>query len=114
MVGMVTLRKEKWRIVGIYVNEDLEEKLRSIEGWVEDRNGGIKTLISGDFNARTGSEGRSVEIEEEVGDSREMRSRKSKDGMINREGRLLVDWIEKRGWYIINGNIKGDEESIRI
>lgn len=36
--------------------------------------------------------------------------RRSKNGKINREGRILVDFVEERGWSVFNGNIKGDEE----
>lgn len=36
--------------------------------------------------------------------------RKSKDKKLNREGRILVAFIEERGWYIYNEVIRGDEE----
>lgn len=35
--------------------------------------------------------------------------RQSKDRKMNREGRKLVDFVEKRGWSVFNGDIKGDE-----
>lgn len=36
--------------------------------------------------------------------------RRSKDGKMNKEGKRLVEFFEKIGWSIFNGNIKGDEE----
>lgn len=48
---------EKWRIVEIYVRGDLRSKWEEIRDWVEDRESGIKTLVGGDFNARTGEQG---------------------------------------------------------
>lgn len=44
--------------------------------------------------------------EEEEGEGK----RRLKDKVINAEGRKLLDCIEERGWSILNGNIRGDEE----
>lgn len=46
-------------------------------------------------------------MEEEEGMERE---RKAKDGIINGEGKKLLEWVEENGWGIFNGCIKGDEE----
>jgi len=62
-------------------------------------------VIGGDFNARVGGEGGGYEGEE--GESRE---RKTKDRVVNAEGRKLVNWIEENGWSIFNGSMRGDEE----
>lgn len=64
-------------------------------------------LIGGDFNARTGGEG--GEVREEMGGG-ELGERNSKDSKINKEGRRLCKFIKERGWSILNGNIRGDEE----
>lgn len=40
----------------------------------------------------------------------EEKSRNSKDKKIDGEGKKLLEFIEKRGWEIFNGNIEGDEE----
>ena len=36
--------------------------------------------------------------------------RKSKDKVVNKEGKQLLELIEDRGWIILNGNKEGDEE----
>jgi len=37
------------------------------------------------------------------------RERKSQDRIINKEGKTLINFIEERGWGILNGCTKGDE-----
>lgn len=86
---IVKIGKERWRIVGVYINGDLEKKLEILEDQIERREKKIKTLIGGDFNARTGEEGEWRE--EEDG---EEKSRKSKDKKINREGKKLIEFIQ--------------------
>lgn len=77
--------------------------LVGIERW-EEGEGDIKVLVGGDFNVRTGREGGNVEEE-----GQEWGLRQSKDRKMNREGRLLVDFAEGKGWSIFNENIRGDE-----
>ena len=36
--------------------------------------------------------------------------RKSKDKVVNGEGKRLCRFVEERGWGILNGNVAGDEE----
>lgn len=36
--------------------------------------------------------------------------RKSKDRKLDREGRILLEFIEERGWSNYNGVVQGDEE----
>jgi len=36
--------------------------------------------------------------------------RRSRDSKINKEGRMLVEGIRERGWFILNGEAEGDEE----
>jgi len=75
--------------------------------------GEVCTIIGGDFNARTVTEGGGGEIREGTeGNMKEEegRKRKSKDGKINKDGKMLIDFLEERGWGIMNGCTKGDEE----
>lgn len=62
-------------------------------------------IIGGDFNSRMGTEGTIIwsDDTDEIG-------RKSKDKIINREGREFREEIEEREWDILNGNTEGDEE----
>lgn len=62
-VKYVSSYKKKWRIVGIYVNGDIEQKLRKMRHWMDggrrgQKEDGVKAIIGRDFNARTEEEGR--------------------------------------------------------
>lgn len=48
MVGYVRQDRERWRIVGVYVNRDIEQKLRKVEHWMEDKEKGLRTIIKGE------------------------------------------------------------------
>lgn len=104
----VDLGGEWWRLVGVYVNGDLEEKTRQLREWMEEREKGVRGLIGGDFNARTGRGGGRVGEEGEGGMEEEKRN--SKDEKVNREGKKLCSYLGELGWSILNGNVKGDEE----
>lgn len=41
---------------------------------------------------------------------KERQGRKLKAGKLDREGKILVKFIEKRGWGIYNGMVRGNEE----
>lgn len=36
--------------------------------------------------------------------------RKSRDEKVNKKGRMLMEFLEEKGWSIFNGVIKGGEE----
>jgi len=97
-----------WRIVGVYVNKDLEGKMDKLRRWMEDREEEVSVIIGGDFNARTGRKG--GRWEEDENEDRDEERRKSRDGKINGEGRRLCGFLEELGWSILNGNVEGDEE----
>ncbi|KAL6419496.1 hypothetical protein ACFW04_011365 [Cataglyphis niger] len=101
------VKGRKWNVIGVYVRRDLEKKLEELNKWMERKEENGCMLIGGDFNARTGEEGRIIskgyEEEEGVG-------RRSKDKRINKEGKELLRWIKKAGWTIFNGCTKGDVE----
>lgn len=59
---------------------------------MEDKREGIKTILRGDFNA--GKEGgEAVEGEER---EKEGRKRRSKDEKVDRESKILLEFVEKR------------------
>ncbi|EZA56066.1 hypothetical protein X777_03893 [Ooceraea biroi] len=104
MVGKIRCGRKRWRVIGMYVNGDIEEKLERLEEWVEGKEEGAKMIIGGDFNARTGSEGGIMMGEEKE----EGGGRKSKDGKV-REERILLNFLVEKGWVLFNGNTRGDE-----
>jgi len=85
MKGIITgefkYKGDKLRIVGIYSNGDMETKLESLEKWMEDREEGRRTIIGGNFNARTEKERGRINKEEEKKEIGKI----SKDGKINAE-----------------------------
>ncbi|XP_011879508.1 PREDICTED: uncharacterized protein LOC105568414, partial [Vollenhovia emeryi] len=108
IVGAVQKNGLIWKIVGVYVGEGIEKTLEGLEEWTgKGEEGGI-TIIGGDFNARTGREGSRVEGGEER--EKEESIRNSKDSVINKEGKRLVEFLEDKGMSILNGDTKGDEE----
>ncbi|KYN10442.1 hypothetical protein ALC57_17416 [Trachymyrmex cornetzi] len=86
---------------------DLESKLKNIKEWMERKEEGVKTVIGGDFYARTGREGGRVREENEGEEEEERSSMNSKQ---NKDGNKLVEVIREKGWSILNGNVKGDEK----
>lgn len=95
-------------MIGVYVSGGIKRVLEGLERWVGTREGDVRILIGSDFNARTANEGARVKREEDERDRGKGRERKSKDTKINREGKLLIEFIEEWGLGIFNGRVKGD------
>jgi len=74
------------RIVDVHVNGDMEKKLEELKEWMEEWEEGVKKKKG----------------KREKGIRRITR---------NKERRMLVKGIRERGWMIMNGGIKGDEEA---
>ena len=94
MMKKVSMGGEWWRVVGVYVNKDLQRKLEELKEWMEEREEGVRMVIGGDFNARTGGEGGDMGGEEE---DKGLESRRSKDREGNGEGRRLCSFLGERG-----------------
>lgn len=65
------IKEERWRIVGVYVREDVEkemERLMNSMGGGEEE--GTRVIIGGDFNSRTGETWREIIIEDEEDDKK--------------------------------------------
>lgn len=97
MMRRVRIEGKEWRIVGVYVNGDIERKLNKLKKWME---GGREemVIIGGDFDASTGEQGGRVKCEEQ-----KETGRKSKDKKTNRERWKLLEAIEEVEIKIMNG-----------
>ncbi|XP_063912037.1 uncharacterized protein LOC135128890 [Zophobas morio] len=73
--------------------QEIQEKIEEPEEQI--------LLLGGDFNARIGNKRREKDGEN---------TRKSKDKVENKDGKLLWELIEERGWEVLNGMKEGDEE----
>ena len=98
----------KWRrgnedwVWGItYMRHHKNENFKVMEEWAEMNREGI-TVLNGDFNARTATGGGLWDID------REKEDRKSKDLILNEEGKELVTWLEEHGMGIGNGSTEED------
>lgn len=81
----------RWKVIADSINRLVEDRERK----------GV--IIGRDFNIRTGVGGG-------IGVDEEENKRFSKDKTIGNEGRNLIEWVGEEGWYIMNGNVKGDWE----
>lgn len=101
----IRIGNKTWNIIGVYVNGDMKEKIEEIKEKIEEYEEREMVIIGGDLNARTGIEGG-----RNWGEEGEDEKRKSKDKVINNEGKLLIRNLEEMGYFILNANIEGDKE----
>lgn len=52
----IRIGEERWRIIGIYVNNDIDRKMEGLKDRMEEEEKGVRIMIE-DFNARTGEKG---------------------------------------------------------
>lgn len=95
--------KNRWRIVTLY-SQNNEETLDNIWKEIEKEKEGY-LMLRGHFNARTGTEGGSIGIGTGTERKEEVK-RRSKDKVINSEGRVMLNKIRERGWMILNGSFE--------
>ena len=105
--GKVKVGGKEWLVGTTYMREARRENWEKISE-VAEGHPGTAVVFGGDYNARIGREGgrwlggRGEEEEEE-------RGRGSKDGMINAEGREIIENMREAGLHVLNGNVEGEE-----
>ena len=86
---------EKWKVWAVYNNEGMAKMARKLRRVIEEEET-EKTIIGGDFNARTGEEGY-IYAEETMKERKgKYRERKSKNNVKNAEGNFLLSLTENR------------------
>lgn len=96
--------EETWKIISVYNRKEIGKTIENIEKQIEEEEE-ERLIIGGDFNMRTG--------EKETifrGEEQEERKRRSKNEERNREGEQMIDWVEEKGWNILNRNIEEEED----
>lgn len=49
VIGRIRWGRKAWRVIGVYVNGDLKEKLEKMRGWFEERERDVEMIIGGVF-----------------------------------------------------------------
>lgn len=111
MVGRVKVGKERWRIVGVYVRrEEIGKVLRVLDFLREERGEEWVIIMDGDFNVRIGDKKGKIRERENGKDEEGRVKKQSKDKMVDREEKVVLDWLREKGLEIFNRNIEGDIE----
>jgi len=63
-------------------------------------------ILGGDFNARKGVKGGPIG----KGKEEEEEMRRSKDKVVNKEEKILLEVLRERGWIILNGSFEKEGE----
>lgn len=90
IVCEVNWEGETWKVGAVYVRDNMKKVLKKLRREVDERKGEKGWIIRGDFNARTGEEGRLEDGEMGV-------KRRSLDKMINKQGEELLKWGGRMG-----------------
>ncbi|XP_070162472.1 golgin subfamily A member 6-like protein 22 [Polyergus mexicanus] len=98
--------KNRWRVITLY-SQNIEETLEKLMEFLPLKEEKEEYLmIGGDFNARTEEEGGPIR----TGEKEEEELRRSKDKVVNKEGRIMINKIKERGWMILNGSYEKEGE----
>lgn len=95
--------KKRWMIITVCMGKERRRNMGIINQWLEEKKED-NVIIYGDLNARTGDEGRGWDEEGKK------KVRKSRDKIMNQEGKEIIKWVEDNGMQIRNGNSEGNEE----
>lgn len=107
---MVILEKQKWvlNILPLYIrNEDWENNFRQLKSYIA-VNDNKNFLLLGDVNARTG-ELQQTYVTELHCNSKLINPRTSNDKIVNRRGRLFMEFCLDQNLWLLNGAFHGDE-----
>lgn len=66
MTKRVKLRDSWQRIIGVYVNKEVEKKMGELRNWMEGKE--ERVIVGGDFNAKTEEEGGEIKGQKEEGE----------------------------------------------
>lgn len=103
----IEIEEENWRFISVHNRMGKKEYLKNLEEEIE-RGGWRKMIIGGDFNARIAEQRGIIWNEDE--EEKEEERRHSKDKLINRQGKDLMEETEALGLGIMNRNMLGDKE----
>jgi len=84
-------------VYGEQGGKNLIERLETITELEEEE----KVIVGGDFNLRLGNLGNKGVDEKE-------KARHSKDSCVGNGGKRFINWINEKGWEILNGCTEGD------
>ena len=102
----IELKGEKWSVITVYNPEGGDQVWQELKENLDDREED-KLILGGDYNARIGKKGAIINSDDKDDEERE---RNSKDKVINKQGKKMLNECAEKGWHILNGNLIGDEE----
>lgn len=96
------IKKDIYRIVTVYIEREMKEIERDIEGIIE-YQGKRDLIIRRNFNARIGRNSEFYRVEETT-------SMESKDKLLKKAEEIFLELLGERAWYMLNGNTKGESK----